>query len=826
MTVSLRHNGVRVFPRDRITVPEEVVWWPAVSAWTHDGDGPVYDAVQTWLRMRPQIVAMDIETAGLDEGRWTVNCVTAAARFPDGEVHSVLLDPLRNSLHGALLRELCAHAGSLLFHNSPFDIPPLYQHGWLKYGDIDKVIDTIILARMLRTGAAGRRSLEDLATRYGLAYDSPIKIEQSMKAAGAKNKNVGYETIDIDRRFYRLGAQFDTIVTLRLWEPLLSDVLATHSPYINEKSFANTTLTIPQAVELVDNMMTNLRVTLRASARGMLLDRDYIADWREKHMPDRQAAAERVEKMRIIDPDAIRADIEAELAKQGPDGNADEIAAAAWESGGKQVVAGNGAHIIAYLESRGKLPADWARTEKGALKSDKKAMERLVAMGEEIAAAGTADSDLMLAADHATIARLDKTDTYFSQMEKSAYGTDRVHPQIGVLGASATGRMCLPEDYRLVTRRGVLAIDDVVPGDLTRGADGKWSEVTAVHRHVDAPTNVWLTASGLSLTSTPEHRWVIDDGDVRALTGSDIGTTRLRLGRGIDGLIVGATVGPTTDVWCVTTESGTFTAAHPDGAHILTGNSVTGPPLQQFSEDARPALVADPGRELWSVDWSSIEPVVLANCAGDRSFIEPFNRGEDLYLPVARAAGLIPLNLSDAEAMEHPGRKKAKVILLASMYNMGVATLAASLKCTIPEAHALQARMREAMAVTYGFMDQVTASCAANGNVVTIAGRVLDERIYGAAGMTGEIKDRTAVNHFCQGSAADILYATTVQLDKWGYGDAVHLWVHDELVCDGEYVEVVKEAMSTVPAWFAKAARIEPILRVDAQPMGRHWQKV
>src|SRR5699024_9732115 len=157
----------------------------------------------------------------------------------------------------------------------------------------------------------------------------------------------------------------------------LSDVLATHSPYINEKSFANTTLTIPQAVELVDNMMTNLRVTLRASARGMLLDRDYIADWREKNMPDRQAAAERVEKMRIIDPDASRAGIEAELAKQGPDGNADEIAAAAWESGGKQVVAGNGAHIIAYLESRGKLPADWARTEKGALKSDKKAMERL-----------------------------------------------------------------------------------------------------------------------------------------------------------------------------------------------------------------------------------------------------------------------------------------------------------------------------------------------------------------------------------------------------------------------------------------------------------------
>lgn len=822
---AMRHNGVKIFPRDLIDVANDRTWWTSMGSWTHEGDDEVYDAVQTWLRMRPQIIAMDIETAGLDEGRWTVNCVTAAARYPDGEIHAVLLDPMRRPLHGALLRDLCAHAGSILFHNAPFDVPPMYWHGWLEYNDINKIIDTMILARMLQTNVRGMRSLEHLSKRYGITYDSDVKIETSMKAAGAKNKNIGYQTADIDRQFYRIGAMFDTIVTLRLWEPLLYDVVATHVPNMSEKSFPTTTLTVDQALELVDALMTSLRVTLRASARGMALDRDYIAKWRADNLPTRDEAAERVSRHRFYDTDKIETQRAAAREKLGADATDAEIDELVPALGGQALDPGVGAHLIRYLDSKGKLPADWARTDKGALKSDKNAIARLVQMGEDIAASGTTDSDLMLAADHATIARLEKTDTYFGQMEKSAYGTGRVHPQIGVLGASGTGRMCLPESYRIATRAGVKTCDEVVPGDYTRDADGSWVEVTDVHRYPAAATTRWWLADGTHLTCTGEHRWVFSDGTVRPIAGADIGRGRLRLGAGEYRTIVGADLGPVCDVWCVSTESGTFTAVTDAGRHVLTGNSVTGPPLQQFSEEARPALVADPGRELWSVDWSSIEPVVLANCAGDVDFITPFNRGEDLYLPVARAAGLIPWDLSDEEAMEHPGRKKAKVIQLAGMYNMGLRTLAKSLKTDINTAASLQAGMRAAMATTYDFMDYITDECANTGCVITIAGRVLDERKY-VNGLPDEIIDRVAVNHFCQGSAADILYSSTVQLEKWGYGDAVHLWVHDELVCDAEYVEVVQEAMRTVPKWLADAARIEPLLRVDAQPMGRHWQKV
>ena len=64
-----------------------------------------------------------------------------------------------------------------------------------------------------------------------------------------------------------------------------------------------------------------------------------------------------------------------------------------------------------------------------------------------------------------------------------------------------------------------------------------------------------------------------------------------------------------SDVWCVSTASGTFTAWN--GAPYLTGNSISEPELQQFPAEARPIIIEDaPGRGITSVDWSSIEPAI------------------------------------------------------------------------------------------------------------------------------------------------------------------------------------------------------------------------
>lgn len=81
-----------------------------------------------------------------------------------------------------------------------------------------------------------------------------------------------------------------------------------------------------------------------------------------------------------------------------------------------------------------------------------------------------------------------------------------LHPQIQTIQAR-TGRMCIPDDHLLLTRRGVLKIDDVVVGDETLDEAGNWVEVEDIHRYHDQEVDVWRSNTA-TLECTSEHRWV------------------------------------------------------------------------------------------------------------------------------------------------------------------------------------------------------------------------------------------------------------------------------------------------------------------------------
>lgn len=659
----------------QVQVPESSAWWAAVGAFMHTGTDRVEMIVEHHLLAAPpQRVAMDIETHGVDAGRFSITCVTAAFLDGDGHAHSVLLDPLRQPRDASLVRRIITHASSVVFHNATFDSPVLYAHGLVTREDFDKFEDTIILARLLHTNTTGGRSLEELSVAYGVADDSKVKIIEAMKAAGYKTKEDGYEHCDIDDDFYRRGAMSDTVVTLKLWDLLYDEVMRTVCKETgNPKRFTPVAAPNPRAfldydgaVDLIRMYQNCNRVCLRASSRGLALDRAYIARWRK-------------ESLSAIDPD-VRAVTEAGLRP------------------------GVGADVVKYLHATGQLPEDWPVTDNGALKADKAAMKKLEKLGHPIARA------------HVNISEQAKNENYFKGLEISASATGRVHPSIGVLGAAASGRM-----------------------------------------------------------------------------------------------------------------------------------SVNNPPLQQFSAEARQAIICDTNH-FFSVDWSSIEPVVLANTAGDVDFITPFNEGGDLYIPVAQKAGLIPPELTEYEAKhwekddrgewkDHPGRKKSKTMLLAQMYGQGLKSLAAAHGWTEDEAGSIADGMRFAMQKTFVFMDRVRSRCDETSFNNTLAGRVLEETITkkverwvnGEPVMVPKTETvaRVAVNHFCQGSAADVLYSTTDRLDRMGYGDHIFLWIHDELVTDAVGLSAVKQVMSTPPDFLSRSAATEEVvLRIDAQPMGESWKKV
>jgi hypothetical protein len=80
----------------------------------------------------------------------------------------------------------------------------------------------------------------------------------------------------------------------------------------------------------------------------------------------------------------------------------------------------------------------------------------------------------------------------------------------------------------------------------------------------------------------------------------------------------------TADVWCVTTETGTFTGVSPTGTAYVTGNSTVRPNSQQFSRQGgiRACVRAPEGYRGISADFSGCEILVAAALSGDKQLYE------------------------------------------------------------------------------------------------------------------------------------------------------------------------------------------------------------
>lgn len=585
-------------------------------------------------------VALDIETKGVDTDTWwQITCITAAFRTNAG-IAVVLLDPLRDIEHRKLLRRIVDLAERAVFHNAVFDIPPLIAHGLLTLDDVNKVWDTLVLARQAETGERTDRSLEGLSRNLGITPDDGIKIAEVFRAAGHRSAKEGFANSDINSPTYRDGAMSDTVVTLRLLPMLEAIVLRKHDASTGSPG-AN--LTTVGARELIRKMQRNNQITLRRMARGFKTDPDYLDKFNDDHRAE-EVAQEDVLKRAGLEP-------------------------------------GRGDKLIEKLDADGDLPDDWPRTKGGRLSADKKALERLIYLNHPLASA------------HRAYANITKVRKYLEKVNDQVRATGRLHPMLGVLGAAATGRM-----------------------------------------------------------------------------------------------------------------------------------SVTGIELQQFPDIARGIIVSDSDDGWTSVDWSAIEPVTMAVCAGDNEFLREFYAGGDLYIPVAVAATLIPPEISLEEALGHKGRKIAKIILLAAMYGQGAKSLASQMSGALHEEVTservmdLKEKMSSAMPVTFDFMQSIIAHSRIQGSVTTIGGRVLTQDADFAY---------RAVNHFCQGSAADVMYEATLRVDDMGLADHIHLWQHDELVVDSTVANQVNEAMQTPPECLLKWARTDQvILRTDMNEIGMAWKAV
>ncbi len=339
-------------------------------------------------------IAADIETPGLDRA-FEINCVTAAWAWPDGSgTETVLLDPMRDATAWQAAVDLFGHAANLIFHNAAFDIPPLWHHGLVDRDIVHRVIDTVVLARFAypEPPPFGQgKKLEQLATRFLGWTDSKGGMERAFKAAGYKTNTAGFEGMDIDTPIYRFGAMADTVATLRL-EPVMREhaiAWTLDHPFINTYAAASTR---GEAADKLGVQELVHRVMLYRSARGLNVDRDYLTRYQEEVDVERNLAV-------------------AELAVHGLEGGT-----------------GKGAALVRYLDAKGELPQPWPRTPKGALRATKADLDALAEINS-------------LAGAQRKLATIEKVMVYLEKVERQSAVTGRCHPQVAVLGASATGRM-------------------------------------------------------------------------------------------------------------------------------------------------------------------------------------------------------------------------------------------------------------------------------------------------------------------------------------------------------------------------------------------------
>ena len=128
-------------------------------------------------------------------------------------------------------------------------------------------------------------------------------------------------------------------------------------------------------------------------------------------------------------------------------------------------------------------------------------------------------------------------------------------------------------------------------------------------------------------------------------------------------------------------------------ADTVTGRFASKEPnLQNLPARARRLVVAPKGKVIIGIDFSQIEPRLLAHLSGDDSMIEAYVEGRDLYVEMASKVFKLDKEYCLDGQYDPTGsfqpRKVIKAILLGIMYGMGSKTLSENIG--ISEEHANQ----------------------------------------------------------------------------------------------------------------------------------------
>ena len=223
--------------------------------------------------------------------------------------------------------------------------------------------------------------------------------------------------------------------------------------------------------------------------------------------------------------------------------------------------------------------------------------------------------------------------------------------------------------------------------------------------------------------------------------------------------------------------TGRFSSSNPNLQNI--------PNRTEMGRQVRRAFVAPPGYGFLAVDYNQIELRVMAHISEDETLIAAFQQGLDIHR--ATAAAVFGIGLDEVSDEQ---RDFAKRVNFGLCYGQGAFGLASQTGLTRSEAQSFIDTYFSQMPGVKRYIDETRASVWEQGYTETLYGR---RRSYpqiktGRRSRGAGNEERAAINMPIQGTAADILKQSMIDLDgrlrEAGCDAAMILQVHDELVLE------------------------------------------
>ena len=228
--------------------------------------------------------------------------------------------------------------------------------------------------------------------------------------------------------------------------------------------------------------------------------------------------------------------------------------------------------------------------------------------------------------------------------------------------------------------------------------------------------------------------------------------------------------------------------------------SSTDPNLQNIpirSEEGRKirhAFIASPGYKVVAIDYSQIELRLLAHFSEDEALLNAFNSGLDIHRQTA--VKIFGEDLADEK------RSIAKSINFGLLYGMGSKKLGDTLGIPSKEAKVYIESYFDAFVSVKNYLKSIEEYSYEHGFVKTLLNR---KRLFdydSANGMQKAAYLRESVNTLFQGSAADLIKLSMIEIDKKYKNNQdvrMLLQIHDELIFevkDDMIEEITKDLVS------------------------------